>query len=561
MLVHLSIKNFAVVKQLAVNFESGLTAITGETGAGKSIAIDALSLCLGERADAGAVRKEAAKAEIVAHFSIEKNNAARHWLDEQELDCEDDPNGCFIRRVISREGRSKAFINGTAVSLQQLKSLGQFLLAIHGQNTHLQLLKEEVQRQLTDNYAGHAGLTKQVAGGYRLWQQKQSELKHLKEEARNRTDRQQLLAYQVEELNDFALSDGEFIELETEHRRLSNGQSLLEQAQTSFFNLYENDDGNALSIIQTSMDNLSALEEHDAALTPILTLLNDAVIQVEEASQELRAYCDALEIDPLRLQQVESRYSKAMELARKHSVEPEELYAFHQQLLQEYEALNQQESALESLEAEVVQAQQDYAASAEQLSMSRQSAATGFADAIEQQIKKMNMEHARVWVDVQFNPTKTPTVSGLDDITMKVSTNPGQDPDRLDKVVSGGELSRIGLAIQVIASDHNTTPTMIFDEVDTGISGPTASIVGGLLRSLGKQNQVMCVTHLPQVAAQAHNQLFVTKLTDGESTETRMLALTEQDRVDELARLLAGDKVTDTALANARELLKCVETN
>ena len=558
MLVHLSIKNFAVVKQLSVNFEAGLTAITGETGAGKSIAIDALSLCLGERADAGAVRKEAAKAEIVAHFSIEKNAAAKQWLAEQELDCEEDPDGCFIRRVISREGRSKAFINGTTVSLQQLKSLGQFLLAIHGQNTHLQLLKEDVQRKLTDNYAGHSKLTSDVSIAYRSWQKKQSELTQLQQAAQNRTDRQQLLAYQVEELNDFAIADGEFIELEIEHRRLSNGQSLLEQAQTSFFNLYENDDGNALSIIQTSMDNLSALEEHDAALSPILTLLNDAVIQVEEASQELRAYCDALEIDPLRLQQVESRYSKAMELARKHGVEPEALYTFHQQLVDEYTALNQQESQLELLESEVKHAKQHYAQVAEILSESRQLAAKDFGFAIEQRIKKMNMEHAKVWVDVHFNALKAPSASGLDDISVKVSTNPGQDPDRLDKVVSGGELSRIGLAIQVIASDHNTTPTMIFDEVDTGISGPTASIVGELLRTLGADNQVMCVTHLPQVAAQAHNQLFVTKLTDGESTETRMLALTEQDRVDELARLLAGDKVTDAALANARELLKCV---
>lgn len=561
MLVHLSIKNFAVVKQLAVNFESGMTAITGETGAGKSIAIDALSLCLGERADAGAVRKEAAKAEIVAHFAITENTPASTWLKEQELDSEDDPHGCFIRRVISREGRSKAFINGSPVSLQQLKSLGQFLLAIHGQNTHLQLLKEDVQRQLTDNFAGHGALLNSVASAYRIWREKQNELKHLQDEASNRADRQQLLAYQVEELNDFALGDGEFVELETEHRRLSNGQSLLEQAQTSFYNLYENDEVNALSIIQTSMDRLSELEEHDATLGPIVTLLNDAVIQVEEASQELRAYCDALEIDPLRLQQVESRYSKALELARKHGVAPEALYQCHQDLVNEFALLNDQATRLDGLAEAVALSKEEYLLAAKALSESRNKAAVEFATAIEKQIHKMNMTHAKVVVEVIFNADKTPGVSGLDDIVMKVSTNPGQDPDRLDKVVSGGELSRIGLAIQVIASDNSATPTMIFDEVDAGISGPTASIVGGLLRTLGKQSQVMCVTHLPQVAAQAHNQLFVTKLTDGESTETRMLALTEQDRVDELARLLAGDKVTDTALANARELLKSVESN
>ncbi|WP_137167480.1 DNA repair protein RecN [Salinimonas lutimaris] len=561
MLVHLSIKNFAVVKQLSVNFEAGLTAITGETGAGKSIAIDALSLCLGERADAGAVRKEAAKAEIVAHFSLKGNSGAVHWLGEQELDSEDDPEGCFIRRVISREGRSKAFINGTPVSLQQLKSLGQHLLAIHGQNTHLQLLKDDMQRQLLDNYAGHHSLLDNVALAYQSWRQKQSELKQLEQAAQTRTDRQQLLAYQVEELNDFALAEGEFTELETEHKRLSNGQSLLEQAQTSYYNLFENDEGNALSVIQHSMDRLAELEAHDAALTPIIALLNDASIQVEEASHELRAYCDGLEIDPLRLQQVESRYSKSMELARKHSVEPENLYALHQDLLAEFDQLNDQETRLDSLQQEVTEARESYQLAAGVLSESRKKSALDFASEIEKQIRKMNMAHACMSIDVSFNSEAAPSANGQDAIIFKVSTNPGQDPDRLDKVVSGGELSRIGLAIQVIASDQHATPTMIFDEVDTGISGPTASIVGGLLRRLGKQSQVMCVTHLPQVAAQANNQLFVSKITDGASTETMMLALTEQDRVDELARLLAGDTVTETALANAKELLKSVESN
>ena len=312
MLVNLSIKNFAVVKQLSVNFEAGMTAVTGETGAGKSIAIDALSLCLGERADAGAVRKEATKAEIVAHFNLSGHKAALAWLDEQEL-VDDEDESCFVRRVISREGRSKAFINGSPVSLQQLKQFGQYLIAIHGQNTHLQLLKDDYQRKLVDQYAAHPALLNSVAEHYRSWKSRQAELKALETQAQQRADRQQLLAYQVKELDEFAIEEGEFIELETEHKRLSNGQTLLEQAQTSFYNLYENDEGNALSIIQNGLERLSELEEHDSALTPIIALLNDASIQVEEAARELRGYCDDLEIDPLRLQQVESRYSKAME--------------------------------------------------------------------------------------------------------------------------------------------------------------------------------------------------------------------------------------------------------
>ena len=561
MLAHLSISNFAVVKQLSVQLENGLTAITGETGAGKSIAIDALSLCLGERADANAVRKGSAKAEIIAHFSLNGNVLAKAFLDEHELTSDEDENSCFIRRVISKEGRSKAFINGIPASLQQLKGLGQFLLAIHGQNTHLQLLKEDHQRELVDGYVKHNDILVQVRETYSLWRDKQRTLKALQEQAQQREDRIQLLTYQVQELDEFAIEEGEFEELEIEHKRLSNGQSLLEQAQTSVYNLYESDEGNALSVIQSSIERLGELEAHDASLTPIIAMLNDAAIQVEEAAGELRSYCDHLEIDPLRLQQVEARYAKAMELARKHTVMPEGLYQHHQELAAEFNALSEQETLLGTLEGEVEEARATYLTATKALSESRQRAAGKLSEDIEVQIRQMNMPHAKVDIQIQYDELKKPVSTGLDTVEFKVSTNPGQDADKLEKVVSGGELSRIGLAIQVIASGHHATPTMIFDEVDTGISGPTASIVGGLLRKLGKQSQVMCVTHLPQVAAQAHNQLFVTKLTDGESTETQMLALTKQDRIDELARLLAGDKVTKSALANAKELLKSAASN
>lgn len=561
MLAHLSISNFAVVKQLSVNLESGLTAITGETGAGKSIAIDALSLCLGERADANAVRTGTAKAEIIAHFSLHNNSLAKAFLKEHELTSDEDENTCFIRRIISKEGRSKAFINAIPASLQQLKALGQYLLAIHGQNTHLQLLKEDHQRHLIDSYAGHVSLLDAVKQAYTSWRNKQHTLNELQAKAQQREDRLQLLSYQVKELDEFAIEDGEFEELETEHKRLSNGQNLLEQAQTSVYNLYESDEGNALSVIQNSMERLSELEAHDATLTPIIAMLNDAAIQVEEASSELRGYCDQLEIDPLRLQHVEARYAKAMELARKHSVIPEDLFKHHQELASEFNVLGDQETLLGTLEADVEEARIVYLAATKRLSESRTSASRKLAEDIEAQIRQMNMPHAKVIIEVNYDELKKPISSGLDVVEFKVSTNPGQNADKLEKVVSGGELSRIGLAIQVIASDNHATPTMIFDEVDTGISGPTASIVGNLLRKLGKQSQVMCVTHLPQVAAQAHNQLFVTKQTDGESTETQMLALTKQDRIDELARLLAGDKITKSALANAKELLKSAASN
>ena len=561
MLVHLSVKNFAVVKQIDVSFEKGLTAVTGETGAGKSIAIDALSLCLGERADANAVRNEASKAEIIAHFSLVEIPLAASWLAEHELTQDDDEAACFIRRVVSKEGRSKAFINGTPVSLQQLKDLGQYLLAIHGQNTHLQLLKEDYQRRTLDTVAKHPKLLSDVKTTFGNWKTLTSELQRLKGEAQQRADRHQLLSYQVAELDEFAIAQGEFEELEAEHKRLSHGQTLLEQAQTSFYNLYDNDEFNAASVVKQSTDRLSELQEHDENLAPIVSMLSEAAIQIEEAAHELRSYCEQLEIDPLRLQHVEQRYSQAMDLARKHGVQPESLHLHHQELADEFASLNADESKLETLEDDVASALNDYREASEKLSKSRIKAANVLSQQIETEVRKMNLPHAQVKVTVAFNEQLQPQSLGQDTISILVSTNPGQTPDKLDKVVSGGELSRIGLAVQVITKSESATPTMIFDEVDTGISGPTASVVGQLLRELGQDNQVICVTHLPQVAARAHNQLFVTKQTDGKRTETQMLALTEQARVNELARLLAGDEITHSAIANAKELLKSTESN
>jgi DNA repair protein RecN (Recombination protein N) len=556
MLVHISVKNFAVVKQLQVELVDGMTAITGETGAGKSIAIDALSLCLGDRADAASVRKGAEKAEIVAHFDISKVPLAKTWLSDNELVQEDNDDECFIRRLISKEGRSKAFINGTAVSLNQLKSLGHFLVNIHGQNAHHQLLKSDNQRQLIDTFAEHSALLEAVSASCKLLKTSQSRLNELRGAQQQRDDRKQLLSYQVAELDEFSIGELEFSELEIEHKRLSNSQTLLEQAQLSFYQLYEGEDFNALSAIRSCVNNLADIQEHDPLLAPIVDVLNEASIQVEEASQELRQYCDHLEIDPMRLQQVEQRYADAMSFARKHNVKPEDLYAKHMELAGEYSALLKEENSLGELEEHCEKLKTEYQVHADALHESRQQKATLLATQIESHIREMNMPHANVQIDVNKIADAPPSTHGLDQVAIKVSTNPGQPADLLDKVVSGGELSRIGLAIQVITAKGNHIPTLIFDEVDTGISGPTASIVGRLLRKLGDSSQVMCVTHLPQVAAHGHNQIFVTKLTDGDSTETRMLRLTENERVNEIARLLAGDTLTETAIANAKDLLK-----
>jgi DNA repair protein RecN (Recombination protein N) len=553
MLTHLSIRNFAVVKTLDVDFSQGMTAVTGETGAGKSISVDALGLCLGDRADSSMVRTGANKAEVCAGFNVKQLPGALKWLEEHELLDDDE---VLIRRVVSSEGRSKAFVNGTPVPLQQLKNLGQFLLSIHGQHAHQQILKTDNQRLLLDQYAEHDNLLNKVAACYQTLRTQQQHYQNLLEGQQQRQDRSQLLSYQIQELDEYALAEGEFTSLETEHKKLSHSQTLLEQSQISFHQLYEAEEFNALSAVQSSVDRLTELQQHDPSLGPIVTMLTEASIQIDEAANELRNYTEQLEIDPMRMQNVEARYSQALDLSRKHNIQPETLYEFHQQLTSEFSELVGDDSLLEELKIQLLELQQQYHQAANKLSLSRQKAAKSFAKQVEQHIHQMNMAEAVFKIDVEHHTLGTPNKLGLDTVQFVVSTNKGQALDNLDKVVSGGELSRIGLAIQVISSSNNDIATMIFDEVDSGISGSTASVVGQLLRKLGESAQVICVTHLPQVAARAHNQMFVTKFSDKKTTETHMICLQESERIEELARLLAGDRLTESAIANARELLQ-----
>ena len=558
MILALSIENFAVVKSVHVDFRHGLSVVTGETGAGKSIAIDGLSLCLGARADANAVRKNCDKASVIAEFDIAALPHVQQWLSELELHQEESPHECVIRRVISAEGRSKAFINGKTVTLAQLKTLGQWLVSIHGQHAHHQLLKPETQLSLLDQFAHHPELLQSVKTSFHAYKKSKHHYEGLLASQQQRQDRCQLLSYQVEELDVFGLQEHEFEQLEIEFKRLSNSQTLLEEAQLSFYRLYDNDDSNALSLVQKCVTELEHLQTHDATLQPIVDILKDSAINIEEAANELRNYCDELDIDPMRMQQAEQRYQQVMEFARKHNVMPEDLFATHQALAAEYNELQQDSGSLEALAQEVDTCYQTYMQFTQALSTSRSKAGKQLADKIVASVAQMNMQYTQLEFAVNYDAKAPINELGLDAIQILVTTNPGQPMDVIEQVVSGGELSRIGLAIQVITSHLNHVPTLIFDEVDTGISGPTASIVGSLLRKLGETTQVMCVTHLPQVAAQGHQQLFVNKLTDGSTTETTMRALDGEQRVRELARLLAGDTLTDTAIANAQELLKKV---
>ncbi|WP_318483873.1 DNA repair protein RecN [Photobacterium leiognathi] len=552
MLAHMTISNFAIVKTLQFELKPGMTTITGETGAGKSIAIDALGLCLGDRAEASMVRPNEDKAEISAAFSLANNQAARRWLEDNDLM---DGEECILRRVITKEGRSRGFINGSPVPASQQKALGQLLINIHGQHAHQQLMRPDYQQQMLDQYAGHHMLLDKTRGTYQRWRQAHNELKHLTQSREENEAQKQLLQYQVKELDELALGEEEFTEIEEEHKRLSNSGELAVASQTALSALYDGDDGNALQLLQMACQQVCNLGEYDNNLNAIPQMLEEAIIQVQEASQELRSYLDNLDMDPHRLIYLEERLSKIMSMARKHYVMPNELYQKHQDLLKELENLDCSDERLEEMAENVEALRQKCLLAAEKLSKSRQRYAKELDQKISESMHTLSMDHGEFSINITSDPDRMLSPIGYDSINFLVSTNPGQPLQPLGKVASGGELSRISLAIQVITAQKVETPSLIFDEVDVGISGPTAAIVGKMLRTLGESTQVMCVTHLPQVAGCGHQQMFVAKKTSEGQTETNMRPLTEDDRVAELARLLGGSEITERTLANAKELL------
>ncbi|PSV39643.1 DNA repair protein RecN [Photobacterium sp. GB-36] len=552
MLAHMTISNFAIVKTLQFELKPGMTTITGETGAGKSIAIDALGLCLGDRAEATMVRPNEDKAEISAAFLLANNQAARRWLEDNDLM---DGEECILRRVITKEGRSRGFINGSPVPASQQKALGQLLINIHGQHAHQQLMRPEYQQHMLDQYAGHHSLLDKTRKTYQRWRQAHNELKRLTQSREENEAQKQLLQYQVKELDELALGEEEFNEIEEEHKRLSNSGELAVASQTALSMLYDNDDGNALQLLQMASQQVCNLGEYDNNLNVIPQMLEEAIIQVQEASQELRSYLDNLDMDPHRLIYLEERLAKIMSMARKHYVMPNELYQKHQDLLKELDNLDCSDERLEEMAENVEALRQKCLLAAEKLSKSRQRYAKELDQKISESMHTLSMEHGEFSINIASDPERMLSPIGYDSISFLVSTNPGQPLQPLGKVASGGELSRISLAIQVITAQKVETPSLIFDEVDVGISGPTAAIVGKMLRTLGESTQVMCVTHLPQVAGCGHQHMFVAKKTAEGQTETNMRPLTEEDRITELARLLGGSEITERTLANAKELL------
>ncbi|MCW7762998.1 DNA repair protein RecN [Photorhabdus luminescens] len=551
MLTQLTISNFAIVRELEIDFQPGMTAITGETGAGKSIAIDALGLCLGNRGEANMVRSGASRTDICARFSLSDAPSARQWLEAHQLD---DSNECLLRRTITSDGRSRGFINGTAVPISQLRELGTHLIQIHGQHAHQLLLNNGHQKRRLDTYANQFNLQHEMKQAYQQWHQSCQDLARFQQQALERQSRQQLLEYHLKELNELAPQLGEYQEQDNEYKRLANRGQLLSVSQTALQLLSDNDEQNIISLLNYAKHELAELITMDDKFNQLLTMLEEASIQINEVSDELRHYGDQLDMDPNRLFELEQKISQQIRVARKHHVAPEELPSLHQQLQEEQQLLAQQEDDCTHLSEQVNKHHKQALEVAEKLHLVRQQYAKELSELITHSMHQLAMPHGRFTIDVSFAPEHL-NADGSDKVEFNVTTNPGQPHQSLAKVASGGELSRIALAIQVITAKKMETSALIFDEVDVGISGPTAAIVGRLLRELGESTQVMCVTHLPQVAGCGHQHFYVSKQTDGEETETQMQLLDKKARLQELARLLAGSEVTKNTLANAKELL------
>ncbi|AJE14316.1 MULTISPECIES: DNA repair protein RecN [Stutzerimonas] len=556
MLVHLSVHNYAIVEHLDLELQRGMTVISGETGAGKSIMLDALGLALGDRADSSVVRQGADKADILASFDLADIPDAQAWLAARDLD-NDGP--CILRRVITAEGRSRGYINGSPCPQGDLKALGELLIDIHSQHEHQSLLKPDTHRRLLDEYAGAQELARQVHLAAQRWKQTRQTLDRLSNASDEQRARHQLLSYQLEELENLALGEHELEQLEQEHKNLANAGQLLGACQQVMELCSENDAGNVLSALTSSLQRLTAFQGQSGALGEAVNLLASAQIQVEEAVGELNRFIDHFDADPQRQQALEERLDAIYSLARKHRVQPAELPELQQRLLSELESLNADDEAVERLGEELEAYARHYLEKAEELSRVRQAAATCLGEAVEDEIQRLGMPGGRFSVVLKpVAPGENPP-HGLELVEFLVSANPGQPPRALAKVASGGELSRISLAIQVITAQTSRTPTLVFDEVDVGIGGPTAEIVGQLLRRLGERGQVLTVTHLPQVAAQGHNHLFVHKARGADETRTAVAELNGDARVEEIARMLGGVDLTEQSLAHARQMVSTAQ--
>ena len=547
MLRTLSIRDFVIVDTIELEFSSGFSVFTGETGAGKSILIDALALALGGRGDASVVREGAARADITAEFSASAELDA--WLAENEFTNEE--GGALLRRVIDNAGRSKAFINGIAATATQLRELGEKLVDIHGQHAHQSLLKQDMQRVLLDNQAGLQEEVKAVASAYKTWRALARQREEFETNAKNVLLERERLEWQVGELEKLSVKPGEWADITNEHSRLSHAASLIEGAQDALTLISDAETAPMLSQLSSLNIRIGKLVDLDAGLQPVLDALEPARIQLQEAVYALNDYLSRVELDPARLREVETRLENIHSASRKFHVAaddlPQELEILSAQLKQLADA-----SDLDALRAQEEKLRAAYMTAAQKLSKARAKAAKALGDAVTVAMQELSMTGGKFAIALQ---SCEPASYGVEQIEFMVAAHAGTTPRPLAKVASGGELARIALAISVITSSATATPTLIFDEVDSGIGGGVAEVVGRLLRRLGQDRQVLCVTHLPQVASQANQHFQVSKQSSNGKTASSIVALDDHARVEEIARMLGGLEITATTRTHARELL------
>lgn len=575
MLTQIHISNLVTIESLQLDFLKGTTVITGETGAGKSILIDAIELALGSRVTSNIVRPHQEKADISICFDVAKLPHARAWLKNYDLDT--DNHECIIRRTITQDGRSRSYINGMPTTLQPLRELAELILNIHGQHEHHSLLKSEKQRDILDRYAnhfeeqtllkaknqremldrfaGHFNLVDQVQTLAEEWRTLNHEITELKKLSADRNQRSEFLKFQLSELEDLQLLPNEFATLDLEHKQLAHADELLKNINGAVNLLAEDEEQNAIRALNQAIIALESVQKIDPKISAWVDSLKNALIQLSDTEDELRRYLDSTELDPERLQQIEERIGKIFDLARKHKVSPQELYDYQLKLAEEFSHLENSDERLATLTQQLKTIEKKYAETADKLSKSRLLASKKLDAEITKIIRTLSLPHGIFQTHFEKEITEKFSPHGLEKIIFQITTNTDQALQPLNKVASGGELSRIALAIHIATASQHVVPTLIFDEVDVGIGGGTAEIVGKLLRELGQTHQVLCITHQPQVASLGHHHLKVEKIQSANSTQTHMKLLSEKERIAEIARMLGGVEITKKTLEHAKEML------
>ena len=553
MLAHIQIRDFAIIDAVELELGPGLTVLTGETGAGKSILVDALLLAAGGRAGAEVVRHGAERAEVSATFNIDGNEAARAWLAEQSIEHEGE---CVLRRLIGTDGRSRAYVNGQAMPVQSLRQLGEVLVDVHGQMEYQSLVRRAAQRELLDQSGEYDELREAVAAHWRRWSALQAERDAAAASAQDREARLELLRYHVSELKTLNLQPGEAVELLAERQRLSQRGRLASGAREILQLLRETEDMNAEQAVSRALTVARSLAELDARVAPMAKLIDESLIALREGVAAVERYESDLEADPQRQEWVEQRLAAMESIARKHRVEVGALDTLVADLDAELRRLDTLEASLAEIDKALGAARAQFTDACAKLTAARRAAAKSLSQRITALMQTLGMPGGTFRIDVRPAASDAVGVHGADEIEYLVSANPGQPPRALAKVASGGELSRISLAIQVAAVQSQAMPCLVFDEVDAGVGGGVAEIVGRQLATLGERAQVLCVTHLPQVASQAHAHVRVTKLTDGRTTRTALSPLNQDGRIEEIARMLGGINVTDKAREHAAEMLR-----